>query len=549
MSPRERSGGAARPQPERRAAALSQVVRVSIGLETKPLQKLYHSSAAPDVAPTSWFSLHTAARSYDFGARDGDTAETVILWVLTLQQLVFLSSGTGVRLPATALSYAQQQWQYHNSSAKEWPCVQCTCINKPRNTACEVCGAPKPMVTLVPTVTPLLPAMRALSNTLGIDAFNLSPDARLQWFLLKALEPPPPSPLVWSVGHRQGDGETPLLGLANADGTGFSVDHAYILSLRREAETARQQQAQAGGVLTPRPQFVAPEGPLSRENSRSLGGYELSDAEALEQAALMASLDQVGLRQGAHSYEEAHALDAGDVFRHCMSGSVEEVRRFLQQGGHADTVYKSDYGWAVGPDYLFTRPTENITLLNYVATWTDIVGEASAELARLLLNAGADPRRDDGLEQWFTPLHNAVANGAHDVVRVLLTHDAKLVDVTTGEGQSSLHLLALCDDATDRMVTLELLLGARASLNMQEPFEGGTPLHTLAREGFVAVAARLLEAGGDASIKNDAGRNALEEAKYELDRLERQTDGASSATRRAKILETINTLKMVLSVQ
>jgi hypothetical protein len=51
-----------------------------------------------------------------------------------------------------------------------------------------------------------------------------------------------------------------------------------------------------------------------------------------------------------------------------------------------------------------------------------------------------------------------VANGAHDVIRVILQLHPDTANLTTGEGQTSLHLLRLCDDAQDRMVTLELLL-------------------------------------------------------------------------------------------
>ena len=43
-----------------------------------------------------------------------------------------------------------------------------------------------------------------------------------------------------------------------------------------------------------------------------------------------------------------------------------------------DTVYKEDYGWDVNPDYLFTKPHNNVTLLNYVATWTDLIGDDAA---------------------------------------------------------------------------------------------------------------------------------------------------------------------------
>lgn len=76
------------------------------------------------------------------------------------------------------------------------------------------------------------------------------------------------------------------------------------------------------------------------------------------------------------------------------------MRRYLEHGGFVDLPYKDAYGWDVGPDWRFTRPSEDITPLNYVATWTDVIGGNSAELVKLLLEHGADPRRDDGLEQW-----------------------------------------------------------------------------------------------------------------------------------------------------
>lgn len=87
---------------------------------------------------------------------------------------------------------------------------------------------------------------------------------------------------------------------------------------------------------------------------------------------------------------------------------MEEVARFLQRGGHADTVYKAAYGWEVGPDWLFTKPNEGATVLNYVATWTDVIGDASVGITQLLLKHGADLRRDDGLDQWFTPVRRAL---------------------------------------------------------------------------------------------------------------------------------------------
>jgi ankyrin repeat protein len=87
----------------------------------------------------------------------------------------------------------------------------------------------------------------------------------------------------------------------------------------------------------------------------------------------------------------------------------------------------------------------------------------------------------------------------------------------------------------------------RANLDAQEPFEGNTALHTLAREGFAQVAARLLEAGATHTLANFAGRTPVQEAHEELRRMERHSNGTASATRRAKLRETIDTLTIVIA--
>ena len=76
--------------------------------------------------------MHTAGRSFDFGVRDcGDDNETLVLWVLTLQQLLYTHGAPAALQPAacSALSRAQQQWQRYPSAAKEWACLACTFLN------------------------------------------------------------------------------------------------------------------------------------------------------------------------------------------------------------------------------------------------------------------------------------------------------------------------------------------------------------------------------------------------------------------------------------
>jgi len=394
-------------------------------------------------------------------------------------------------------------------------------------------------VSLCPTSTPLLPALKAIANTLDVRAFQMHPDAGLLWFLLRTLEMPPPAPFKWGLAYRQGDPDTYFfLGVCAADGSAFALDHEVLLQMRQAVDVRRLAQVD-DGPTTPQKLFVAPD--ASRDAALgAMPSYELEEALAAE--ASFSGYRVSPLRVAGVDPPR----ESADVFRACMSGDVDEVRRFLAHGGYVDCVYKDSYGWDVGPDWRFTQPSKEITPLNYVATWTDVVGEPSAELVRLLLENSADPRRDDGQDAWYLPLHNAVANGAHDVVRVLLELHPDVVNLTTGEGQTSLHLLRLCDDATDRMVTLELLLAARAELDAQEPFEGNAPLHILAREGFVEVAARLLEAGASPNQTNNAGRTPLEEAHEELRRLE-ITSGPGSATRLAKLRETVDTLQLVVA--
>ena len=494
------------------------MLRVSVGLESRTLQKLYGSSAGADmdVRPYHWFSLHTASRSYDFGANRecGDENETLMLWVLTLEQLVAPNlPPASVSAACCALSHAQTQWQRFASATKEWPCFACTMVNAPENaTQCGTCGAPRPLVTLCPCLMPMQQTLQALGRSLGVKAFDSgSPDAHLLWFLLRVIESPLPQPFVWSLRH-QGDADQPFLGFASPDGTFFSVDHPAMVEHQEIAQSLRGQIAAAGGAYTPAPlqaAFVSPEADSARDSPVSAdsapetardgsdGTFQMPEgltqqdfeealAAAASHEAQRAGLGQTasGMPGVAHQGSLAESsisdvpLDAADVFRHCMSGSVDEVRRFLEQGGYADTVYKSAYGWDVGPDWLFTKPNDGTTVLNYVATWTDIIGEKAPELVALLLQHGADLQRDDGLDQWFTPLHNAVANGAHDVIEVILQHQVR----------AFASILCLRADPLEVVLPLDhcshpCLFPSSTATDGQPPHRRWS--HTAARAGFV----------------------------------------------------------------
>jgi len=399
-----------------------------------------------------------------------------------------------------------------------------------------------------------------------------SHDAHLLWFLLRVLESPLPRPFVWASRHK-GDHQM-YLGLATPEeGSFFSTDHPFLLEQQDVVRSLRAQVAAAGPGYEPSPPnsvFVSPQGDAlspsfsdsapDTERSADSPGFRVPDGmsqrefeiarafaaqyeEQQRMRAQSAAPLMDALEQQASVPEESLRLDAADVFRHCMSGSLHEVRRFLEQGGYADTVYKSAYGWDVGPDYRHTKPNDGTNMLNYVATWSDVIGEAAPQLVDLLLKHGADLQRDDGLDQWFTPLHNAVANGAQAVIKVLLDAQPQAINLTTGDGRTPLHVLALCDDPTDRLASLGLLLQYNTELNFEEPFEGNTPLHVMAREGHSEVVIRLLEAGASKGAINHAGRTPLQEAQHFLRVLEHAGD-PSTVTRRSQISETITIMEI-----
>jgi len=452
-------------------------------------------------------------------------------------------------------------------------------LNPPECPQCIACTSPRPAVTLCPCLTPLLPSLRALSNTLGLRTFEEGMETHLLWFLVQALESPLPEPFQWAARSRlSSPGEPYLIMFAEQPGgEGFETgNHPHLIELRRGADGLRQQLEANGGrpdfSQLRSPQFVAPDSSRSNPGSSaedsergglstrrsSQGGNQTPPAglsqrefeEALAAAAVLERPASIPETPRNGQYEQEGPLDAADVFRHCMSGNVQQVQRFLELGGHADTVYKSAYGWDVGPDVAFTKPSDGTTVLNYVATWSDIIGESNADapvaIAKLLLTHNADLQRDDAQDLWFTPVHNATANGAHALVRAMLEHMAEAVNLTTGDGRAPLHVLALCDDSEDRLRTLEVLLQRRAGvelqLNFQEPFCGNTPLHVAAKEGHSEVVGRLLEAGASIALTNEAGRTPLEEAKEELRTL--NADAQPNVTRLSKLNETVSVMEI-----
>jgi len=410
---------------------------------------------------------------------------------------------------------------------------------------------------------------------------------------VQALEAPLPPPFRWAARARPSAPAEPYLIMCTDEGASYeTANHPHLMELRRTADTLRQQLLANGGepdysILPPTARsFATPRDGFSPEPSSSRDGGSDSELGSSRRGSAppMTPLDGLTPREFEEAFQYAAVMEnsrtprAGDdtprqqpsfdessgaeldaqVFLHCISGSVHNLKRYLEMGGYADKVYKPAYGWDefVGADWTHTKPNDGVSFLNYVATWSDVIGEPAVEMARLLLHGGADLLRDDGLELWFNPLHNAVANGASEMVAVMLDAMPDAVNLTTGDGRTPLHVLALCDEEQPRYATLEVLLRRRqgpdgsshvASLNSKEPFHGQTALHMAAREGHTEVVIRLLEAGAPASEQNDAGHDPLDEARAELAALDAETQPtATQAERHARLFDLISKMEIAV---
>ncbi len=156
---------------------------------------------------------------------------------------------------------------------------------------------------------------------------------------------------------------------------------------------------------------------------------------------------------------------APDFFEACALGQPDRVATLLAQDSQLVTAYSAD----------------GFTGLGFAAFFGHV------ELARLLLQSGADANRPSRNRLSVAPLHSAVAAGSLPLVELLLSHGA-LPDPVEGSG--------------------------------------ATPLHSAAGHGSREMVARLLAAGADPQRKTNDGKTPADIARqYGNDALSRELAG------------------------
>ena len=193
------------------------------------------------------------------------------------------------------------------------------------------------------------------------------------------------------------------------------------------------------------------------------------DRETVERLAdadrvLLVAKDENGVSAVllAHYYGQAEVAAALvkrkpvlDIFEAATVGDAARVRTLVTKDRAAANAWSSDGFFPLGLAAFFKRP----------------------DVVKVLLENGADVRMASR-PAGFTPLHSAVADDAGDVTKELV----------------------------------KMLLDAGADPNAKSA-SGGTPLHTAAFTGNLAVLEMLLEAKADASARDREGRSALDIAR------------------------------------
>ena len=133
------------------------------------------------------------------------------------------------------------------------------------------------------------------------------------------------------------------------------------------------------------------------------------------------------------------------------------------------------------------------------------VQRGSADIARLLLEAGLDPNEPDS--QGSAPLHHAALRGDAAVIDVLLSRGAK-TEVADRDGFLPLHLAAL--SGNEEAIRTLLAHGAKVSALTRETHESA--LHIAAAWGRIDVVRVLLASGANALVKDAKGRIPLDRA-------------------------------------
>ena len=130
----------------------------------------------------------------------------------------------------------------------------------------------------------------------------------------------------------------------------------------------------------------------------------------------------------------------------------------------------------------------------------------ASDVAKVLIDAGADPRAEGEGSMVVPPVHSAALGGDVALLTSLLDKGVD-VNTATASGSTILHMGAVGGNAE----VVRFLLGRGAKVDVRDA-SGQTPLHAASEGGSVAALRLLVERGGDVGATADDGSTLLHAA-------------------------------------
>lgn len=199
------------------------------------------------------------------------------------------------------------------------------------------------------------------------------------------------------------------------------------------------------------------------------------------------------------------------------SGRLEVVRMLVAAGADVNGIGRRQDRWTPLFNAVTHGQTDVVRFLlangaavdpkdNIGNTPLAFAADNRAEIAEILLAAGANANDRRQPQDGWTPMFTAVHHSALDAMRVLMRHAADL-DLRANNGDAVIHLAART--GADRALALLLSSGQR----IETPnADGDTPLMVAAAAGQMGMGRFLLGVGAEIDARNKAGRTAADEA-------------------------------------